>query len=105
MQQFLVVRLPPVASYGVPEESTIHAIVEGPEDPIQALLDGDEITAGSGCLMQLKHVPEPTSLRVFVPSAESTVGRIQLLGDEAQHSRAKPRVCIASDRCRDRRGD
>src|SRR4030095_1156737 len=45
MQELFVVWLAPLPSFGETKKPAIHTVIEGPEDPVEALLDGEEIAA------------------------------------------------------------
>ena len=105
MHELLVVWLAPLPSFGVSEEPAIDTIVEGSEDPVEALLDSDEIAAVARGLIQLEQQREQPRLGVFVAGPEPAVDRVQVLDDEAQHALAELLIRTRGHRCRVRGGD
>ena len=105
VQQLLVVRLAPLASFRISEETPVHTVVEGPENPGEALLDGDEIAVVPRGLVQLEQVRQQPRLGMLVSGPEPAVDRVQVLGDEAHHSFAEPPIRLQGHRRRVRGGD
>jgi hypothetical protein len=76
MQELFVVWLAPLPSFGETKKPAIHTVIEGPEDPVEALLDGEEIAAIPRGPMQLEKIREQPRLRIFVAGAEPAINRV-----------------------------